>query len=487
MLQLLREVATRHGDTEAICAITGEMALRMNLPDVALQAFRRARFHNDANPDYWALEAQAYELLEQPDEAFRLLRAGAERFPEHAPIWAALGIAYSRDERNFDVAHRCLKRAISLAPTVPDFHYKLALMFYLRPEAEPHYQEAIRLAPENSEMRLGYALYLLRHCRVDEALPFYEARLDPSLGYKRAARYSHGIPAWTGEDLAGKSIFVYAEQGIGDEVFFSFFLPRLVAAGARLHIGCDPRLVQLYERNFPGSSAYAFEDRRDFRIRDRDFPTLRDWLAVPGNAIDYSVAIGSIPYKLGLSLPEVRGTTGKIFTPDERLCADFQKEIRNGSRRRIAISWRSGANSGPRRSYYQSAAYVKTLCQMIDADFYVLQYSVTAEERSSLDGIDNLHFFDRIDLKQDIDANIAILSMMNVSIGPPTATQMFAVASGTPVFIVNNGPPWTAFGDQLRSPMYPEGSCFINWRYSSHYDYQQLIAAIQAALGSMRV
>jgi hypothetical protein len=50
----------------------------------------------------------------------------------------------------------------------------------------------------------------------------------------RATWLRCGLPEWRGEPLAGRHIIVGGEQGIGDEVQFSRFIPRLKALGARV-------------------------------------------------------------------------------------------------------------------------------------------------------------------------------------------------------------------------------------------------------------
>ena len=58
-------------------------------------------------------------------------------------------------------------------------------------------------------------------------------------------------PEWQGEPLDGKSILVFAEQGIGDQVLFMALLTDLQATGAHVVLESDPRLLPLFRRSFP--------------------------------------------------------------------------------------------------------------------------------------------------------------------------------------------------------------------------------------------
>jgi hypothetical protein len=52
-------------------------------------------------------------------------------------------------------------------------------------------------------------------------------------------------PVWSGDDPAGRTILVHAEQGFGDTIQFARYLPLIAARGARVILACDGRLVRL--------------------------------------------------------------------------------------------------------------------------------------------------------------------------------------------------------------------------------------------------
>ena len=58
-------------------------------------------------------------------------------------------------------------------------------------------------------------------------------------------------PWWQGGPLSGRSILVWADQGLGDEIMFANPVPDLVAMGARVVLECAPRLERLFARSFP--------------------------------------------------------------------------------------------------------------------------------------------------------------------------------------------------------------------------------------------
>lgn len=60
-------------------------------------------------------------------------------------------------------------------------------------------------------------------------------------------------PYWRGEDLAGKTILLWRDEGPGDEVMYASVFPDVIARAAKVVIEVDPRLVPLFQRSFPTS------------------------------------------------------------------------------------------------------------------------------------------------------------------------------------------------------------------------------------------
>jgi len=98
---------------------------------------------------------------------------------------------------------------------------------------------AIELEPTNHEIRFHRALELLHAGDWGNGWSEYEAR---------KAVYptdfpSTGIPVWKGESLSGKFLWVTCEQGLGDQIMFSRYLPWLRAKAASLYFDSHPSLA----------------------------------------------------------------------------------------------------------------------------------------------------------------------------------------------------------------------------------------------------
>ena len=85
---------------------------------------------------------------------------------------------------------------------------------------------------------------------------FRNAMLNYHWRLKRWKRWDNDLsqPEWSGEILEGRSILVFAEQGIGDQVMFMSLLPDLIRICDNIFVECDARLVRLFQRSFPFKS-----------------------------------------------------------------------------------------------------------------------------------------------------------------------------------------------------------------------------------------
>ena len=130
-------------------------------------------------------------------------------------------------------------------------------------EGETVLRRAIAADPEMPEPRRALAMNLLTQGRYEAAWPLYEARLE-------MASLSDGVPRdlpfprWRGEDLAGKRIVLFPEQGWGDQIQFARFLPALVRLAGHVTLLAPPPLERLFRHNFPDVDVLAAQGAVDF-------------------------------------------------------------------------------------------------------------------------------------------------------------------------------------------------------------------------------
>lgn len=112
-------------------------------------------------------------------------------------------------------------------------------------DAEGAYRAALA-AKDNPGSRYALAELLLADGRYAEAWPLLEARRD--IPEMRIPRPDLAFPEWRGEDLPGKRLLVFGEQGFGDMIMHARFLAPLVGKGAQVVLFCPAELHRLFAR-----------------------------------------------------------------------------------------------------------------------------------------------------------------------------------------------------------------------------------------------
>ncbi len=139
--------------------------------------------------------------------------------------------------------------ALAICPALPEAHYNLgSILAQLgRPaEAEAAYRRALTLREDYVEARFGLAVLLLGTGRFEEGWRLYECRYQQPDFVHRRTQSMLACPQWQGGALAGKSLLVWQEDGLGDMLQFSRYFALLKAQGA-VHIAfaCMPALHRL--------------------------------------------------------------------------------------------------------------------------------------------------------------------------------------------------------------------------------------------------
>ena len=121
------------------------------------------------------------------------------------------------------------------------------------PEALESYDKALALSPAHTLARFHRALARLQAGSYAAGWPDYEARLLSREYPRRPTAY----PRWDGSASGSRTVLVYGEQGLGDEIMFASCLPDLIKAVRHCVIECSPKLRGLFARSFPATTVYA--------------------------------------------------------------------------------------------------------------------------------------------------------------------------------------------------------------------------------------
>ena len=397
--------------------------------------------------------------LERFDEAVEHYAATLGRYPDDSKLCAGLGLALWRLRR--PAAAAALRRAVALDPASSGLRWHLHnVLRWLGNDAEDERQLRAGLARQADSPSLLAALgqSLIGQGRLDEGLACCRAALkvdphhqDARLARGRAnflaGRYAVAWPdryrlvkvlnrrptgtsgrEWEGQHLAGQSILLYGEQGLGDIIQYARYAPLVAEAGARVVLACKPRLVGLLRR-IPGI---------DSVVPDDEPPPRTDWhcslLDVPAV---WEHDVDAIPAGVPYLPPRVRQTP--VLPPARQF--------------RVAIVW---AGNPKQKQNRRRSCRLDDFAPLLDLPGAALvSFQVGPPTRELSQGWRGL-VFDPGDALDGLEATADALMEVDLVITVDTMLAHLAGALGRPVWtLLGSAPDMRWMLDRADTPWYP--------------------------------
>jgi hypothetical protein len=275
------------------------------------------------------------------------------------------------------------------------------------------FTKALELSPTYDSVRTNLGLLHWRKMNFKLAFDLMEWRWSGEDKFAES-KFEGKKPTWNGVER--EEIFVWKEQGIGDEIMFGSMIPELNEKSGGLVIECDRRLIPLYERSFPVNIRF---------IDDRTQLSLDDY--------DSHIAIGSLAKHFRHDLKDFKNVASGWLKADAKRVDSIRSSLSNDEPDRIVgISWftESTAKGSEKRNIPLNilANYVKKMPGRLVS----LQYGDTADDIKKLNedhGVEIITL-EELDLYNDIDGLAALISACDVVISIDNLTVHLAGALG---------------------------------------------------------
>jgi tetratricopeptide (TPR) repeat protein len=461
---IYREILRAHPDHVDALFLLGEIENRAGDPAAAIVHLSRAIALEGGIAAFHRELGGALHAAGELEQSARSYRRALELDPRLAAAhvdFAALRL----DQGELAQAEAHCHDALRIDPDFVGAHVSLGFSCELRGElaqAMASYERALALEPGNPQIHLNRAALWLLTEDFARGWPEFEWRLKAP--EKAAAHGRFALPRWDGAPLAGRSLLVYGEQGLGDEIMYASCIPELLAAGARLAIECEPRLEQLFRRSFPQA-----------RVGSQ----------VETAALDLQVAAGSLPLHL-------RRTPAAFPAHQGYLRADPDKVSRWRARlaglppgSKIGLSWRGGVQRTGRAWRSLDLEQLLPVLRQPGAVFVSLQYGDCAEELARLEREHGVVVHHWPQALADYDETAALVAALDRSISVCTAGVHLAGALGRPVWVLAPIRPEARYGwrgEAMR--WYPSARVF---RQATFGDWAPVIdRAAQALAAELR-
>lgn len=407
----------------------GRLHLERGHIDQAAQVFMDALNKDFHDPEAIALLASCFLAREQYGAAANLLTRAIEVKPL-AECFQNLGACYRGVNKNAQ-AEEIFDMGLEMArsPRMRAEFLSNKAGCYVNngtPEkARELFAQAAAIDPNNISVQFNRCWPELESGDWKEGFRLYDLGF---LSGNRAYRTYEGVkPYKPGMDLKGKTVIVWGDQGIGDEIMFASCIPDLMKEAGRVIFDCHPRLVRLFERSF-GIECHGTRKTQQM-----------DWHLSSGADISIPISTLATIYRSNGAFP------GTAY-----LKADRPKNARP----KIGIAW-SGGIDRTRKDLRSVALAGWADLLRADADWYSLQYTDTAaQEVMSLEeatGIHVKHFPGKVQC-DDYATTADFVAGLDLVISVCTSVVHLAGALGVPCWCLTpSRPAWRygCEGDQM--------------------------------------
>mgnify|MGYP000336086832 CR=1 FL=1 len=446
-IQLLAYVLEKNPNDPVVITILGNAALKMELFDLA-QKFHQIYIQLlPQDPIGYNNYASALREDGKLDEAITFLQDILPMFPEEEILWNTLGSIVSfRDGGAASIVfyEECLrinpKNVFALNNIAPAYVTVNEIE-----KAEKAIRKGIDLNPTLAKLHLFLFGLLLDTKRLEEGWKEYQWRKDGgnilgTIAYNK-------IPEWRGEDLTGKKIFIFGEQGVGDEILFSWLFNEIIEEADKVGIACTKRLIPLFKNSFKNAEITEYSDKFDSKL---DFE-LKMFPDTDLSQYDYMCCSGDLSMYKWSKNEDIKPSSAPILKPSEDKIAHWKERLDELPHDiSIGISWRSGIKHAKRARNYTSLLNWEPVLKLKNVNFINLQYGDCTEELDELEkktGI-KIHNFDDLDLKNDFDGTTALIKNCDVVIGPGSAPIMQSAMAGVETWFLLTANPWWRFGNE---------------------------------------
>lgn len=437
---------------------------KMGRLEQALDGYSRATACQPHHAQAYANRGNVLLELKRPHEALASYAQALAADPHHAKAYASQGLALLELGQH-EAALHSLEQAITLAPE-PEALLNRGVVLHKMghlAQALASYEQAVAAKPDYAEAWSNTGNVLQELHRMDEALAAYDRALrhapdHPDIGFNRAhlflltgdfdagwaayeARFSHrdyqafvrtfAAPKWSGQaDIAGKTILLYAEQGLGDVIQFCRYAKQVQSLGAQVVLEVPPALHSLMTE---------LEGVNTLLCTGQPLP-----------ALDYHCPLLSLPYALGTRLDNIPSAQAYLRA-DPKQVAMWSARLGVKQAARVGLVWRG---SPTHRNDATRSVALPTLLQHLPPghDYICLQKELTAPEQALL-AQHRVH--NHSALLHDFSDTAALCALCDVVLSVDTSVAHLSAALGQTTWIlVTHAPDWRWLLKRDDSPWY---------------------------------
>ena len=371
--------------------------------------------------------------LQRYDEALPLFAGLIASDPAHADNWSCHGVALA-SLGHIEESIVSFERALALDPTSLRAHNGKGMALAalgLTDEAVAEYRAALAANPGNPLTHGNVAFALLAAGDLQAGFVEYEwRRKDGPIGQSQR---TYPQSEWQGEPLAGKTLLLHPEQGLGDVVQFARFIPRLIAGGAHVILETPAGLEALCRTVAPNLTV----------IRSGD-------LLPP---FDVHAPLMSLGHKLNVALNDIPTNVPYLHADADKRNA-WRERLSHLAKPRVGVCWSGSRIHRNDQSRSIALADFVPILDTPGVSFVSLQRDVRESDAGLLSSLGDITRV--MDHVVDFTDTAALVAELDLVVSVDTSVAHVAGALGRPVWIlISAAPDWRWMLDRTDSPWYP--------------------------------
>ena len=413
-----------------------------------------------------------FAQIKKYSQAVEFLSKALEINPNHAVAYSNRGIAL-KELKRFDEALASYDQAIAINTGYLDAYSNRGnVLQELKrfDEALASYDQAIKINPDYAEAYYNRGVILQEFKRLDEALNSYDQAIKINPDYTNAhwnasicnlirgnfkagwqgyewrwlcgefdsERLKSNKPLWDYQKT-DQRLLVWAEQGVGDHIFFGSLLSELLEDVPNLLVQIDKRLIPIFSRSLPKIKFYT------------------DDIKLPESDYDVHIPIGSLGKYLRNEEEDFLQSKNKFLLSDQKRTQKIRQELSLPKKLICGISWKSqNEKTGVGRSLS-----LEKLAAIFDPEkicLVNLQYGDISEDIDTLKSKTNIELiqYDSIDNFNDLDGFASLIDACDFVVTADNSTIHLSSALGKKsLLLLPYVANWRWSLDRNDSPWYP--------------------------------
>lgn len=379
--------------------------------------------------------------------AYQFAGRAIELAPQMSAAWMNFG-RISEELYQIKDAERAYKTAIQLSkkPEILALTLTNLAALYVTTGrwslAEKTAKESLAINPESKKAKGNLGVAQLATRQWKDGWANYGEILGSD--QRRFVKY-RDEPEWDG--TPDKTVVVYGEQGLGDELSFASMLPDAIKVCKKVIVDCDERLVGIFKRSFPKAKIYGTRWKKEVDWDEED------------QHPDYSISIGQ--------LGRIFRNSDEDFTGNPYLVPDMERHLMWREYFKIkpspviGIAWSGGLDWTAKRFRRWTLDQLQPLFDSVNAHWVSLEYKDAESEINEFKGAE-INQYKFATLAKDYDETAALVSACDLVICMQTSVGHLSAAMGieTWCFVNSTAPQWR-YGDRSESiPWYKSMKVF---------------------------